>query len=90
MNAARCGYEGQVECQLAQTANGVLEQVLRYPGVPSHWRTRELGGEPPPILTIVFRKGERRLRFFSTITTLGTARDVTLDELRIECAARLT
>jgi transcriptional regulator with XRE-family HTH domain len=65
---------------------GLLEQVLCYPGVPSHWRTRDLSGEPPPILTVEFRKGEQRLRFFSTITTFGTPRDVTLDELRIECA----
>ena len=28
----------------------------------------------------------RTLRFFSTITTFGTPRDVTLDELRVECA----
>ncbi len=33
-----------------------------------------------------FRKGEEELRFFSTITTFGTPRDVTIDELRIECA----
>jgi transcriptional regulator with XRE-family HTH domain len=66
--------------------HGLLEQVLRYPGVPSHWRTRDLSGEPPPVLTVEFRKGERTLRFFSTITTFGTPRDVTLDELRIECA----
>jgi transcriptional regulator with XRE-family HTH domain len=66
--------------------HGLLEQVLRYPGVPSHWRTRDLGGEPPPVLTVEFRKGGRTLRFFSTITTFGTPRDVTLDELRIECA----
>jgi hypothetical protein len=32
-----------------------------------------------------FRKDDRELRFFSTITTVGTARDVTIDELRIEC-----
>lgn len=66
--------------------HGLLEQVLRYPGVPSHWRTRDLGGAPPPILTVEFRTGDRTLRFFSTITTFGTPRDVTLDELRIECA----
>jgi hypothetical protein len=69
----------------------LLEQVLAYPGVPPQWRTRDLGGgagevAPPPILTVEFQKGDRRLRFFSTITTFGTPRDVTLAELRIECA----
>jgi transcriptional regulator with XRE-family HTH domain len=67
-------------------ARELLEEVLRYPGVPARWRERELSSPPPPLLTVVFRKGERELRFFSAITTFGTPRDVTLDELRIECA----
>ena len=66
-------------------AYALLEEVLRYPGVPSRWRTRDLGAVPPPLLTVHFRKGDRELRFFSTITTFGTPLDVTLDELRIEC-----
>jgi transcriptional regulator with XRE-family HTH domain len=66
-------------------ARALLEEVLRYPGVPSRWRTRELGTTPPPLLTVVFRKGEQELRFFSTLTTFGTPRNVTVDELRIEC-----
>ena len=33
----------------------------------------------------VLRRDDERLRFFSTITTFGTPRDVTLEELRIEC-----
>jgi transcriptional regulator with XRE-family HTH domain len=64
----------------------LLEEVLRYPGVPSHWHVRELAAAPAPLLTVVFRKDGRELRFFSTIATFGTPRDITLDELRIECA----
>ena len=37
-----------------------------------------------PLLTVEFRKGEHHLRFFSTISTFGTAMDVTVDELMIE------
>lgn len=66
-------------------ARALLDEVLRYPGVPPRWRTRQLGAAPPPLLTVVFRNGDHELRFFSTITTFGTPRDVTLDELRIEC-----
>jgi transcriptional regulator with XRE-family HTH domain len=66
-------------------ARSLLDELLRYPGVPSRWRTRELGALPSPVLTVEFRKGDESLRFFSTITTFGTSRDVTLDELRIEC-----
>jgi len=67
-------------------ARALLDEVLRYPGVPARWRTRELGTPPPPLLTVHFRRDDRDLRFFSTISTFGTPRDVTLDELRIECA----
>lgn len=66
-------------------AYALLEEVLRYPDVPSRWRTRDLGAAPPPLLTVHFRKGDQELRFFSTITTFGTPLDVTIDELRIEC-----
>jgi transcriptional regulator with XRE-family HTH domain len=64
----------------------LLEEVLRYPEVPPRWRTRELGVTPTPLLTVAFRKASRDLRFFSTITAFATPRDVTLDDLRIECS----
>lgn len=67
-------------------ARALLDEILRYPGVPSRWVTRELDAAPPPVLTVVFQKDGRQFRFFSAITTFGTPRDVTLDELRIECA----
>jgi hypothetical protein len=66
-------------------ARALLDEVLKSPGVPSRWHTRELGAAPPPLLTVVFRKNDQELRFFSTITTFGTPRDVTIDDLRIEC-----
>ena len=34
---------------------------------------------------IHFRRGETSLHLFTTIATLGTPRDVTLEEIRIEC-----
>jgi hypothetical protein len=38
-----------------------------------------------PVLTIHFRKGDTSFKLFTTIATLGTAHDVTLQEIRIEC-----
>lgn len=67
------------------TARALLDEVLAYPGVPDDWRTREPGASPSPLLTTVMRRGSVELQFFSTITTFGTPRDVTLDELHIEC-----
>lgn len=65
-------------------ARALLEEVLAYPDVPAHWRHRDLDTAPAPLLGVVFRKHGRELRFFSTITTFATPRDVTLDEMRIE------
>lgn len=66
-------------------ARSLLKEVPRYPGVPARWRLRDLGAAPTPLMTTVLRRDEHELRFFSTITRFGTPRDVTLDELRIEC-----
>jgi transcriptional regulator with XRE-family HTH domain len=68
-----------------QANRDLLEELLRYPGVPTRWRTRELDQTPSPLLTTIMRRDDQELRFFSTITTFATPRDVTLEELRIEC-----
>jgi transcriptional regulator with XRE-family HTH domain len=68
-----------------QANRELLEEILRYPGVPTRFRMRDLDYTPSPLLTTVMKRGEQELRFFSTITTFATPRDVTLEELRIEC-----
>lgn len=68
------------------TARRLLDEVLRYPDVPAHWRLRDVDGEAAPVFTLVFRSSEGEMRFFETITTFAGPRDVTLDEVRIECS----
>ncbi|RDS82582.1 helix-turn-helix domain-containing protein [Dyella psychrodurans] len=65
-------------------ARALLDEALAYPGVPKQWHTRDPGVAPSPLLTTVFRVDGQQLSFFSTITTFGTPRDVTIDELHIE------
>jgi transcriptional regulator with XRE-family HTH domain len=65
-------------------ARALLDEMLGYPGVPAHWRHRELGTAPAPVLTTSFHRNGVKISFFSTVTTFGTPRDVTLDELHIE------
>jgi transcriptional regulator with XRE-family HTH domain len=64
----------------------LLKEVLAYPGVPGRWRLPDLLAPfPRPFLAVLFRKGRQAWDFFSTVTTLGTPLDVTLQEIRIEC-----
>ncbi|MEL1264864.1 helix-turn-helix transcriptional regulator [Pseudoxanthomonas putridarboris] len=66
-------------------AKALLDEALARPGVPARWRHRDLSAMPSPLLTTVLHRDGVELRFFSTITTFATPRDVTLDEVHIEC-----
>jgi transcriptional regulator with XRE-family HTH domain len=67
-----------------ERTTALLEEVLSYPGVPVRWAGFD-GAAPPPVVAIQFRKEALAMDFFSTVTTLGTPQDVTLQEIRIEC-----
>jgi transcriptional regulator with XRE-family HTH domain len=67
------------------TAAELLAEVLAYPDVPKHLRRPNLSAPSMPVVPVRFRKGDQAFNFFSTVTTLGTPQDVTLQELRIEC-----
>ena len=67
----------------ADTAD-LLRRLLAFPGVPALWQSVPPEAEPAPVLSIHFRRGETSLRLFTTIATLGTPHDVTLQEIRIE------
>jgi transcriptional regulator with XRE-family HTH domain len=65
-------------------SRALLDELLAYPDVPRQWRTLDVEAATAPFLPIEFRKGELTLRYFTTLTTLGTPHDITLQELRIE------
>ena len=65
-------------------ARALLDELLAYPDVPSQWHTLDLDASLAPFLPIEFRKDALTLRYFTTLTTLGTPHDITLQELRIE------
>lgn len=60
-------------------------ELLAYPGVPEQWHTPDPLAIVPPLLTMKLRNGDLALSFFSTITTFAKPRDITLQQLRIEC-----
>lgn len=62
----------------------LLDELLAYPGVPARWRTPDPHARSTPLLPLTLRKGDLALSFFTTIATVGTPQDVTLQELRVE------
>jgi transcriptional regulator with XRE-family HTH domain len=68
-----------------ERAQRILDEVLHYPGVPATLRTLDATRPSLPIVPIRYTRDGLRFGFFSTVTTLGTPQDVTLQELRIEC-----
>ncbi|MBF2089770.1 MAG: helix-turn-helix transcriptional regulator [Synechococcales cyanobacterium K32_A2020_035] len=79
--AQRLQQEAQGEAVDSPTAQLLrsLEADLPDPGA-----TSLLFGSALPVLPVTFVKANQRLSFFTIISTLGTPRDITLQELRIE------
>ena len=63
----------------------VLQRLKAYPGVRDAVSATASEPAPTPVLAMHFRKGATELRMFTTIATLGTPQDNTLQELRVEC-----
>jgi transcriptional regulator with XRE-family HTH domain len=69
---------------LAETA-ALLDRLLGYRGVRAALKAAPGKAETGPVLAMQFGKRDTSVRLFTTIATLGTPQDVTLQELRIEC-----
>jgi transcriptional regulator with XRE-family HTH domain len=67
------------------TTLALLAEILDYPDVPARLRRPNLDVPLVPVVSVCFRHQGVAYDFFSTVTTLGTPQDVTLEELRIEC-----
>ena len=63
----------------------LLDEVLHYPGVPVEWRVPDLGAPLVPVVPVSFKHEGQSFHYFSAVTVVGTAQDITLQELRIEC-----
>jgi transcriptional regulator with XRE-family HTH domain len=61
-----------------------LELLLSLPGVEEALDRTAPPPESSVVIPLELLVGDRRLSFFSTVATLGTPQDVTLDELMIE------
>ena len=79
------GVQADASADGTQATAELLQRLLAYPGVPALSHVPALEELPSPVLAMHFRKGQTSLRLFTTIATLGTPQDVTVQELRIEC-----
>ena len=61
-----------------------MAEIMAYPDVPESFRSLRFDERPQPVLTLDYLVGGRALSVFTTVATLGTPQDVTLQEVRIE------
>jgi hypothetical protein len=62
----------------------LLRELLASAGASGVGRDPGLEAAPALVIPVEIDVGDRRFRLFSTITSLGTSYDITLQELRIE------
>ena len=69
---------------LDRDAKAFLDELSGYPDMPTSWRDSRPDDTVSPILPLHFSKDGKDIRVMTTISTLGTPQDVTLQEMRIE------
>jgi transcriptional regulator with XRE-family HTH domain len=62
----------------------LIMEVLSYPGVPARWREPDLESSQDLILPMELNLNGETARMFSTVTTIASPHDVTLQELHVE------
>jgi len=62
----------------------LIRDILSYPGIPARWREPDLEAPHDPILPMELNLEGAIARMFSTVTTVATPHDVTLQELHVE------
>jgi transcriptional regulator with XRE-family HTH domain len=63
----------------------LLDELFAFPDVPARAALRTADRPLLPVVPVRFRGDDFEADYFSTVTTLGTPQDVTLQEIRIEC-----
>jgi len=62
----------------------LIDALLAYPQVDDAWKVSTTA-DSTPVIPLSFIKDGQILRFFSLVTTVGTAQTITTQELRLEC-----
>jgi transcriptional regulator with XRE-family HTH domain len=79
------GVQADAQADGAPETLALLNRLLALPDVSALSESPPPAETQAPVLLIHFKRGDVSLSLFTTIATLGTPRDVTLQEVRIEC-----
>ncbi|MEN9521582.1 MAG: hypothetical protein RLZZ381_4170 [Cyanobacteriota bacterium] len=69
----------------SEQSNLLFNELMSYPDVSSLWNSSNQTAQNTLLFTINLKKNDLHWQFFTTIATLGTPYDITLQEIRIEC-----
>jgi len=69
---------------LSHAAARLREDLLRYPGMPAAFAADHAAADNP-VVPMQLRIGQHALSFFVTLTTFAMPRDITLQQVKIEC-----
>jgi transcriptional regulator with XRE-family HTH domain len=78
------GVQADAQADGSRESLAVLNRLLALPDVAALIAGPPPTDTPTPVLPMLFQQHGKRLGLFTTIATLGTPRDVTLQEVRIE------
>jgi hypothetical protein len=79
------GVQADAQADGAPESVALLNRLLSLPDVAALTEGPPPADTSAPVLPMLFHHRDRQLAMFTTIATLGTPRDVTLQEVRIEC-----
>jgi transcriptional regulator with XRE-family HTH domain len=78
------GVQADAIADGARESSSLLARLLSYEGVSALAHSAAMEETPRPLLPIHLRKSGTSLHLFTTIATLGTPQDVTVQEIRVE------
>jgi transcriptional regulator with XRE-family HTH domain len=78
------GVQADAIADGAPESRALFSRLSAYEGVAALMQSAAVEEDPRPLLPIQMRKGDTSLQLFTTIATLGTPQDITVQEIRIE------
>lgn len=71
--------------QGSRAAARLFDEIMAYPGLSAEWRLPRQAQATSPVMIMHLARGDFRLAFFSTFTTLAMPTDAVLQQIKIEC-----